>query len=98
MKRLTRSIVRLALRGLGRALLAPIETGVEVGRYFAARPLLGDRIVCDCGADVEILGAWECPCGFAFYGWYWDRCRHCSEVAGWIDCPSCHASIKNPLL
>jgi hypothetical protein len=54
------------------------------------RQLVEDHLVCRfCGYPIELLGAWQCACGYKRPGNYYGRCPNCLDHPHFIDCPAC---------
>src|SRR5712692_1702346 len=88
---------------IGKALVwllsIPVLFTTNAVKLWAVRPMMGDAVPCrTCGTEIALLGLWQCPCGYNFYGWYFSRCEVCGEIPPFIDCPQCGASTMNPLL
>ena len=61
-----------------------------------------DSLPCPaCGAEVSLVGRWECAwCGRVFDGFAFWRCpgRECGAVPPFIECQRCGLTIDNPSL
>ena len=54
------------------------------------KQLAFDEITCRfCDHPIELLGAWQCSCGYKRPGTYFGRCPKCLAHPTFVDCPSC---------
>lgn len=98
MRSLPGKIAWATLRGVGRLAVGSVKLGVRVGKAVARRGLRGDQMPCrTCCFPIPTIGLYQCPCGFSQYGSFWAPCEACGETPGWIDCPQCAASNRNPM-
>ena len=100
MKTVYRYLGWVTLRGLVWLLRAPITLAINLVNLWAARPLLGDSLVCStCKEAISLVGLWECGrCRYSWYGWYWSRCEVCGDLPPFVECGRCGASTMNPLI
>lgn len=58
------------------------------------RELSAETLTCRyCGNEIDLLGAWQCECGFRRPGKYFARCPHCMRHPRYIDCPACRFTM-----
>lgn len=101
MKTEVRSSGSFALRCLRWLLFRwPAAFGRTAARLWLARTLLQDTAICQtCGAEVSLLGLWECAsCGYGFAGFFFAACPVCRLQPPYITCGLCGTSMINPLL
>ncbi len=59
-----------------------------------------DALPCpSCREPVSLVGRWQCAwCNYVFDGFGFARCEVCGAVPPYLECQSCGAGIKNPML
>lgn len=75
-----------------------VDAARELWRQARIRHVLAeDAATCPRGHSVELVGAWQCHCGYVWVGHgFADACPVDGSRATYIFCP-CGASIRNPL-
>lgn len=76
----------LAAKGMRRAL--------ERYRFF--RLAMAPVIVCECGAEVSLVGLWRCSCGFTYRGHLLRICPVCGTIPCVVRCYRCGVTTKLP--
>jgi hypothetical protein len=76
----------LVVKGLRRA--------VERYRFF--RLAMSPAILCECGAEVFLVGLWRCSCGFTYRGHLLRTCPVCQAIPCVVRCYRCSVTTKLP--
>src|SRR2546425_5064358 len=68
-------------------------------RFLVRSPhVFARQVRCPRGHTVEVYGAFACgKCGAAFEGHAFDPCPICGARARFINCPTCHLALRDPL-
>ncbi len=53
-------------------------------------------IVCECGAEVSLVGLWRCGCGFTYRGHLLRVCPVCNTTPCVVRCYRCGVTTKLP--
>ena len=46
-----------------------------------------------CFTEIDLMGLWQCECGYTRPGNYYGRCPKCLGHPEYIDCPACKATM-----
>jgi hypothetical protein len=76
----------LAVKGMRRA----------IERYRFLRLAMAPAIVCECGAEVSLVGLWRCSCGFTYRGHLLRICPVCQTIPCVVRCYRCSVTTKLP--
>jgi hypothetical protein len=76
----------LALKALRRV--------VEHYRFF--RLAMAPAIICECGAEVSLVGLWRCSCGYTYRGHLLRMCPVCGTIPCVVRCYRCGVTTKLP--
>lgn len=65
-------------------------------RYRFFRLAMSPTIICGCGAEVPLVGAWRCSCGFTYRGHLLRICPVCGTIPCVVRCYRCGVTTKLP--
>lgn len=85
-----------ALFVLASPILAVKATRRALQRYRFFRLAIAAAIVCECGAEVSLVGFWKCSCGFTYRGHLLRLCPVCGTIPCVMRCYRCGVTTKLP--
>lgn len=65
-------------------------------RYRFFRLAMVPAIICECGAEVSLVGLWRCSCGFTYRGHLMRVCPVCGTIPCVVRCYRCGVTTKLP--
>jgi hypothetical protein len=65
-------------------------------RYWFFRLAMAPAILCECGAEVSLVGLWRCSCGFTYRGHLLRPCPVCGTIPCVVRCYRCGVTTKLP--
>ena len=71
-----------------------VRRTLERYRFFILA--MRSEIICQCGAQVSLLGFWRCPCGFTYRGHLLRMCPVCKTIPCVVRCYRCAVTTKLP--
>jgi hypothetical protein len=86
----------LLLRLLAIPVLLVREIGRMRGRVGFFRVASAATILCECGAQVALVGLWRCSCGFTYRGHLLTVCPVCSTIPCVARCYRCGVTTRLP--
>jgi hypothetical protein len=63
-------------------------------RFF--RLAMAPAIVCECGAEVSLVGIWKCSCNYTYRGHLLRMCPVCGTIPVVARCYRCGVTTKLP--
>ena len=67
-----------------------------IERYRFFRLAMTPAIVCECGAEVSLVGIWKCSCNYTYRGHLLRMCPVCGTIPCVVRCYECGVTIKLP--
>ncbi len=74
--------------------LQAIRRAIERYRFF--RLAMTPAILCQCGAEVPLVGIWKCSCNFTYRGHLLRICPVCGTIPCVVRCYQCGVTTKLP--
>ena len=71
-----------------------VRRGIQRYRFF--RVAMASAILCECGAEVSLVGFWRCGCGFTYRGHLLRLCPVCGTMPLVVRCYRCGVTTKFP--
>ncbi len=65
-------------------------------RYRFFRLAMAPAIVCECGAEVSLVGVWKCSCNYTYHGHLLRMCPVCGTIPVVVRCYGCGVTTKLP--
>jgi hypothetical protein len=65
-------------------------------RYRFFRLAMAPAIVCECGAEVSLVGVWKCSCNYTYCGHLLRACPVCGTIPCVVRCYRCGITTKLP--
>ena len=65
-------------------------------RYRFLRLAMATAILCSCGAEVSLVGVWQCSCGYTYCGHLLRVCPVCGTIPRVVRCYQCRVTTKLP--
>jgi len=65
-------------------------------RYRFFRLAMAPAIICDCGAEVPLVGVWKCSCNYTYRGQLLRICPVCGTIPCVVRCYRCGVTTKLP--
>ncbi|MGO8737143.1 MAG: hypothetical protein ACLQVM_30630 [Terriglobia bacterium] len=65
-------------------------------RYRFFRLAMAPAIVCECGAEVSLVGVWKCSCNYTYRGHLLKICPVCGTIPCVVRCYGCGVTTKLP--
>jgi hypothetical protein len=64
--------------------------------YHLFRLAMSPAIICECGAEVALVGIWKCSCKFTYRGHLLRVCPVCWTIPCVVRCYRCGLTTKLP--
>ena len=90
------SWIDAALFILASPILAVHAARRALQRYRFLRLAMEPAIVCECGAEVSLVGFWKCSCNFCYRGHLLKPCPVCKTIPCVVRCYRCGVTTKLP--
>jgi hypothetical protein len=65
-------------------------------RYRFFRLAMARAVICECGAEVSLVGVWRCSCNFTYRGHLLRTCPVCGTIPCVVRCYECGVTTKLP--
>ena len=65
-------------------------------RYRFLRLATATAILCECGAEVSLIGLWTCLCSYTYRGHLLRICPVCGTIPRMVRCYQCRVTTKLP--
>lgn len=65
-------------------------------RYRFFRLAIAPAILCECGAEVSLVGVWKCSCNYTYRGHLLRTCPVCETIPCVVRCYECGVTTKLP--
>jgi hypothetical protein len=65
-------------------------------RYRFFRLAMAPAIICECGAEIWLVGRWRCSCNFCYQGHLLRACPVCETIPCVVRCYECGLTTKLP--